>query len=136
QTIKWVGHTDIEVRFVVADDDTGQPIPNATIQIRSEPGGFCDDPPQQNFAITTDANGHATELATNCMCFGSRGVLEDTFASHLPQWWIHATAIGYSASEPIYLDVSDNVRQIQRGEPFATLSVSIRLRAAAAEQTD
>ena len=133
QTTKWVGHTDLEVRFVVTDDKTGQPIPNATVQIRAEPGGFCDDLPQVDFAMTTDKNGHATQLARNCMCFGSRGSFEDTFASHLPHWSFHATATGYSATEPAYLDVIDNVRQVQRGETFATLSVPIRLRNEAAE---
>ena len=53
QTIKWVGRTDLEVRFVVTDSKTDQPIPNATIHIRAEAGGFCDDPPTRDFVPQT-----------------------------------------------------------------------------------
>jgi len=132
QTIKWVGHTDLEVSFVVIDADTGQPVPNATIHIRAEPGGFCEEPQQPEFTITTDENGHAKQLATNCMCFGSKGTFEDTFASHLPQWSFHATATGYSATDPAFLNVLETARQVQRGDPLATLSIPIRLRKNAA----
>ena len=128
QTIKWVGHTDLEVGFFVTDGDTGQPIPNATVHISAKPGGFCDDPPQPEFTITTDETGHAKHVATNCMCFGSKGTFEDTFASHLPQWSFHATATGYTATDPGYLDVHQNAKRVQRGDPFATLSIHIRLR--------
>lgn len=128
ETIKWVGHTELEVRFVVTDAETGQPIPNATIHISAEPGGFCDDPPQPEFTITTDQGSHAKHVTTNCICFGSKGTFEDTFTSHLPQWSFHATATGYSETDPAYLDVTENARQVQRGDPFATLSVPIRLR--------
>ena len=136
QTIKWVGHTDIELGFVITDANTGQPIPDATIHFRTELGGFCDERPQKNFEITTDEHGRATELAKNCMCFGSKGILEDTFGSHLPNWWIHVTATGYSTTEPTYLDNAENARRVQRCEAFATLLVPIRLRTEAAEPSD
>lgn len=126
-TINWVGHTDIEVRFVITDAETGQPIPNAMVHICAEAGAFCDDPQQLEFTITADKDGHASQLATNCMCFGSKGTFKDTFASRLPKWSFHATATGYSAAEPAYLDVAKNARQVQRGDPFATLSVPIRM---------
>jgi len=128
QSIKWVGHTDLEVRFLVTDAETGQPVSNATIQIRAEPGGFCNDPPQLEFAITTDENGHAKQRATSCMCFGSKGTFENTFALHLPKWSFHVTANGYSATDSTCLDIPANAQQVQRGDPFATLSVPIRLR--------
>lgn len=127
QTMKWVGHTDLEVRFIVTDAVTDRPIRNATIYIRAESGGFCDDPLQLEFTIATDENGEAKQLATNCMCFGSKGTFEDTFASHLPQWSFHATAAGYSKTDPAYLNVSEYSRQVQRGDPFATLLVPIGL---------
>jgi hypothetical protein len=132
QTMKWVGHTDLEVRFIVTDAETGRLIRNATIHIRAESGGFCDDSPQREFTIATDENGEAKQFATNCMCFGSKGAFEDTFASHLPQWSFHATASGYSETDPANLNVSENSRQVQRGDPFATLNVLIRLRKDAA----
>jgi len=128
QTIKWVGHTDLEVRFVVTDAESGQLIPNATIHVRAEPDGFCDVLQQPEFTITTDEHGNAKQLATNCMCFGSKGTFEDTFASHLPQWSFHVTATGYSVTDSGYLDVPENAKNVQRGDPFATLTVPIRLR--------
>ena len=127
QTIKWVGRTDLEVRFVITDADTGQPIPNATVHISAKPGGFCDDPSQPEFNITTNQSGHVKHVATNCMCFGSEGTFEDTFASHLPQWAFHATAVGYVASAPGYLTAHENNNRVQRGEPFATISIPIQL---------
>ena len=133
QTSKWVGHTDLEVRFVVTDATTGKPIPNAIIHIHTEPGGFCNDPPQPEFTITTDEIGHAKQLATNCMCFGSKGRFEDTFASRLPMWSYHATATHYSTTNAAYLDRIENAKQVKRGDLFATLAVSIRLRKEAAE---
>jgi len=135
-TVKWVGQTDIELRFVITDAHTGQSIPNATIHVRAEPGGFCDEHPQKTFAITTDENGRATAMAKSCMCFGSKGTLKDTFGSHLPNWYIDVTAAGYSEAEPTYLDVAENARRVQRGEAFGTLLVPIRLRSDAAEPSD
>jgi hypothetical protein len=84
------------------------------------------------FTITTDENGQAIQLVKNCMCFGSKGAFEGTFASHLPQWSFRATADGYAPTDAAYLDVPENARQVQRGSPFATLSVPIRLRKSAA----
>ena len=127
QTIKWVGHTDLEVCFVVTDSETGQPIPNAAVHISAEPGGFCDDATQSEFTITTDQSGHAKHIATNCMCFGSKSTFEDTFGSHLPRWSFHATATGYFATGQGYLGVHENANRVQRGDPFATLSIQIRL---------
>jgi len=127
QTAKWVGHTDLEVRFVIIDSETEHPISNATIHIRAEPGGLCDDSTPPGSEITTDENGQAKLLATNCMCFGSKGLFEETFASHLPQWSLIATSAGYSATKPEALDVPENARRVQRGDPFAAVTVRIRL---------
>lgn len=132
QSIKWVGHTDLDVRFVVIDTDTGQAIPNATIHVRAEPGGFCEDTESREFTITTDANGHAMHHCKNCMCFGSESAFEDTFAVHLPWWRFHVTAVGYMDTAPQYLDVPKIRRQVQRGKPSATLEVPISLRKSAA----
>lgn len=128
QPRKWVGRTDLEVTFVVLEAATGQPIPHATIHIRAQPGGFCADPPQREFSITTDKHGHTRQLATSCLCFGSEGRFQDTFGSHLPRWSCHATANGYTATNPTGMDVPENERRVQCGVPFATLSVPIQLR--------
>ncbi len=83
-SVKWVGRTDLEVGFMVTDAETGLPISNATIRVRTEAGGFCDDREQRSFTIATDANGLAKHICTNCMCFGSRSAFENTFVVHLP----------------------------------------------------
>ncbi len=111
QAITWVGHTDLEVRFVVTDANSGQPIPNATVHVRAEPGGFCENSDPKEFELTTDENGHATHLCKNCMCFGSNSLFEDTFAVHLPWWWFRVMADGYAGTDPEYLDMPQNLRQ-------------------------
>ncbi len=67
------------------------------------------------------------------MCFGSRGFLKDTYAVHLPWWWFHATASGYTDTEPSYLDVLENRRQVQRGDTFATIEISVPLQKGTAQ---
>ncbi len=130
QSAKWVGHTDLQVRFVVSDATTEQPVPQAIVHIRAEAGGLCDDGGERKFTITTDENGHATHLCKGCMCFGSKSIFEDTFAVHLPHWWFHATAAGYSGTDPRFLDASKNAPQVQRSKGLATITVPIRLRKA------
>src|SRR6478752_8971501 len=96
QTAKWVGHTDLEVRFDVIDANTGQPIPNVTVHVHAEPGGFCADGDAQEFTIRADEHGHAMHLCKSCMCCGSSGLFENSFAVYLPFWTFHVTATGYS----------------------------------------
>ena len=132
-SVKWVGRTDLVVHFSVTDAETGLPVSNATVGIRSESGGFCDDREPRSFTIATDANGNAKHTCTNCMCFGSRSAFENTFVVHLPWWWFRATATGYSDFEPEYLDLPANIQRVQRGKTFATISVPIQLRKLIAE---
>jgi hypothetical protein len=42
QTVHWVGGIDLEVEFAVTDAATGEPIPNAGVEIQSE-GGFNEE---------------------------------------------------------------------------------------------
>ena len=128
QCQKWVGTTDLEVSFIVTDATTGQPIPNAIVQIRSEAGGFSDDRESRDFMIAADSRGYAKRVCTNCMSFGSRSFFEDTFGVHLPWWWVSAKAIGYSDSEPEYIDVRENQKEVQRGKSFATIAIPLRLK--------
>jgi len=125
--IHWVGKTDLQVSFVVTDAQTGQPIPQATIHIRVEPGGFCDDRGPREFTITTNDKGHAKHLCTNCMSFGSNGIFRDTFGIHLPWWWFHTTAAGYFDSDPAYLDTLDNARPVRSRQSFAIVTIPIQL---------
>lgn len=127
QTVKWVGRTDLEICFVVTDAASGQPIPGATVQVRVDPGGFCDDCKVGSFTIEADRNGDARQVCTNCMCFGSRGCFENSYVVHLPCWWVSGKATGYQMSEPDYIDVPENIRQTRRGKPFATVVIPVRL---------
>src|SRR4051794_20826931 len=52
QTIKWVGGADLSVEFVVTDADSGQPIPNARVNIFCE-GGFYDGA-EEDFKVAFD----------------------------------------------------------------------------------
>jgi hypothetical protein len=51
QTMKWVGHKDLEVRFLVTDAATGIPIPNASMHITVGPGGFCENGDHGDFVL-------------------------------------------------------------------------------------
>lgn len=136
QSAKWVGHTHLEVCFLVVDAETDRPIPNATVHIRAERGGFCEDRQPRQFTLTTDASGFAKHMCQSCMCFGSQGIVEDTYAVHLPWWWFHATADGYSGTAPTHLASPDYQGLVQRGRPFATIVVPIGLRRIATERPD
>jgi hypothetical protein len=132
QSMKWVGHTNLAVSFIVTDISTGQPIPNAIIHVRAEPGGFCEQTDALEFTIATDDKGFAKHLCKRCMSFGSKSLFEDTFFAHLPSWWYQVTADGYSESNPEYLDVPKNASQVQHGKTTATITIPIGLAKAAA----
>jgi hypothetical protein len=66
------------------------------------------------------------------MCFASKSLVEDTFPVHLPWWWFHVTAVGYSDTNPEFLDVPNNAGKVQRLERSATIAVPILLRENAA----
>jgi len=131
QTIQWVGHKELEIEFVVTDADGGRPIPQATISIPAEKGGFCgDDRDEKRFTLTTDTNGVVKQSCGLCMCFGTKGPNVDTFATHLPYWWFQASAPGYSTSQEEYIDEIEYRRLVRRGETVARLTVTIALRKA------
>lgn len=131
QTICWVGYTDLEVEFVVSDDEDERPIQGATVSIFAQKGGFCDEREEQQFSLTTDSEGVAKRVARGCMCFGTKNWRLDTFAFHLPYWWFRASAPGYVTSKSEFLDDMETMkyaRQVRRGEGMAHLTVRIRLR--------
>jgi hypothetical protein len=130
-TYDWVGSTDVEVEFAVADAETGQPLPGATVQVRQEPGGFCKDQPAPQFSLVADATGGVKRLSEHCMCFGTRGLGKDTFAVHLPLWQFQGSAPGYTPSEWIDLNDFDRfVRKVRRERGMARLLVTVELRKA------
>ena len=126
QHVCWVGGTDLEIECIVTDALTGEPIKGASIHVTSK-GGFCDEGKKQEFSLVTNADGSVKRLAKGCMCSGTSGVGVNTYFVHLPSWRYQASADGYISSEWTQLDVPENVSQVQRGKPAATLAISIQL---------
>jgi hypothetical protein len=91
QTDKWVGCADLSVEFAVTDADSGQPIPNARINIHCE-GGFYDEVEADHkapFDLLTNGEGIATRLLRNSRVIGSVSRLRftDTYRIyHTPQF--------------------------------------------------
>jgi hypothetical protein len=128
-SVKWVGHADLKVRFAVVDAATGEPIPGAKVHIQAERGGLCAECAAREFTLTADNDGHAEELCTSCMCFGSRSLFENTWFIHLPWWRFHVTADGYEPMAATNLNRPEYMQLAERGYPTAHLTVPVWLRA-------
>jgi len=117
-TIHWVGSTDLEVTFVVADASTGKPIPNARVEIQSE-GGLYEERDRQEFVLVAAADGIARKECRSSMCFGTQSRLRftDTFVVHLPSWRYRVVAQGFQSAEWADLDVLEFRRQVKRDAP-------------------
>jgi hypothetical protein len=113
QKTHWVGSADLEVEFAVTDAHTGESIPQARVDIRSE-GGFYDEREPRNFELLAGPDGRASYLCRNSMCSGTRGLFTDTFAIHLPSWWFRVVAEGYELREWTELDVPERAGQARR----------------------
>lgn len=100
----WVGGTDLEVEFAVADAITGRPVPGAAVEVQSA-GGFYAEDYVQEFTLEADAGGSARKVCRNTMCAGTRSGLgmTDTFGTHLPHWRYRVTAAGYEPTDPIWI---------------------------------
>lgn len=124
---KWVGHADLRVRFAVVDAATAQPIPGAKVHIQAERGGHCADCEAREFTLTTESNGHAEELVTQCLTFGSRSFWENTWFIHLPWWQFRISADGYEPGASTNLDQPQYLQLAERGYPTAHLTVPVKL---------
>src|SRR5262245_32471704 len=68
EVIDWVGHTDIEIEFLVTDAADGSPVGGALIAAYSY-GGLCfEDRRERWVALVTGADGSARHVAKECMC--------------------------------------------------------------------
>lgn len=132
QTIDWVGRSDLIVEFFVTSAANGNPIPNASIEVKSD-GGFYHEPNKQEFVLITNSVGVASKECRDCMCIGSRSGLgiSDTFVVHLPWWRFRVVAKGYAATDWADLDVPQYIRQAMRAAPGrAKLVIPVSLQAA------
>lgn len=130
-TAAWVGMTELEIEFIVTDAATGAPVKGAIVHVKQEEGGFCERE-KGEFELATDANGSAKRSVKQCMCYGKSGWNIDTFAVHFPSWSYQVSANGYATSEWAWLHGgAEDVGQVRRGSPAATVAVQKRLMAAA-----
>jgi hypothetical protein len=128
-TIYWVGRTDLEVEFTIADAVSGRPVSVARVEIQSE-GGFYEERDKQEFTLVADASGVTGKQCRNSMCFGTLCGLRftSTYVVHLPWWQLRVAAAGYERSDWAFLDVSKYVLQVQRvGPGRAKLVVPVSL---------
>jgi hypothetical protein len=132
ETIRWVGHTDLEITFLVVDEATAQPIPRARIEVHSE-GGLYEGVKHQDFALVADRAGRLKHLFKDSMCFGTTGPNIDTYVVHLPDWYYRASAPGFEPTEMTALDVLENRKRVRRGKQAATLEVEVPMRQRRAE---
>ncbi len=129
--IHWVGSKDLEIIFLVLDADSGGPVKSAKVEVLYEETNFCSNRPEVPFTITAGEDGTVHYLGKQCMCFGTEGGSgrwkKDTFAIHIPGWYVRVGAPGYRDSEPFFLDTPENQRKVVRGNKTATLEVVVQL---------
>jgi hypothetical protein len=121
--IAWIGATDLEAEFVITDEETGQPIPGATIQFWQLPPPFVDK--NKEFTLVTDEAGRVKKFFENCGCTGHSGWGVDTFNARLPfgHWRVEASGYEPAMHEWFIVPVSPE----KRGPPFAKLTINITL---------
>ena len=132
QTVYWVGSADLTIEFLVTDADTGEPIKDAEILIRSE-GGFYEEREPQELRLQTDLSGVARYVCRRSMSFGTQSGLRftNTYCVHLPFWFVGITSPGYTSVEPFELDSLPFSRAVKEvGPQQARLVVPVSLRKA------
>jgi hypothetical protein len=100
QMIDWVGGTNLEVEFLVTASDSGQPIPNARIEVVSRGGVYDGGDKEETFELRTDRSGTAHRLCRSNCCTGvqSRLRFTDTYHVVVPFWRVRVFASGHQAS--------------------------------------
>jgi hypothetical protein len=122
----WVGRTDLRIEIVVTDADTGSPIEGATIHVQTESGGFCREQDGPDFAMAVGRDGSVSRLYHQCMCFGTKTLMRDSWSVHLPSWAFWATAPGYMDGD--VTDLGRSHHRVRRGHGGpATLVVPVAL---------
>lgn len=137
--IFWLGHTDLEVEFVVADADTGEPVEGADVVVESVGGWYADEDQRRDaggFVLRTSAGGSARRSCRDSWVIGADSGLgfSASRSVRLPRWWFRVSAPGYLATESSPLDEPEYRRAVQRMEPRADrLEVRVRLQRRPAE---
>lgn len=130
-TVRWVGHTDVTVRFVVTDAATGALLSGALIHINTDTPESRPDPETPQFALTTDARGEAEYHFHQLRCSGGQGSFENSYNLALPYWDIDATCTQYEPQKDVRLVSPETQRQVKPGALDRVISIPIRLARAA-----
>jgi hypothetical protein len=135
QTIKWIGDTNLVVEFIVTSAESGQPIPDARIEVQSDKSWYDGADDEKNFELSTDAAGAARKQCLNNRCIGTQSGLRitDTYSVYVPGWRVRVLALGYEPSA--WVDLNEEYRgNVQReGQMRDRLVVRISLQKAAAK---
>lgn len=91
---EWEISASTTFRFIVVDNATGQPVPNATVQV-VHPGYALDDKDQQGVRVTAGADGSA-EYFLYAKVHGREGLLGRTETITYNPWMIRVEAPGYA----------------------------------------
>jgi len=138
-TVRWTGHVDLTIEFVVTDARTGKPVPGAELWIFDEGGRNAAGLRMEEtgikgeqFTLRTDEHGIASRVSEQNRASGRSNRLmpfRDTFGFNVPTWHIlSARAPGYAPSEPVVLpDVPGASRSGRIGANQARLVVPIEL---------
>ncbi|WP_088253405.1 hypothetical protein [Fimbriiglobus ruber] len=115
----WVGHTDLDVTFVVTDAVSGEPVRGAEIEIQSNDHPNTEDA-EREFLLVNDTSGIARRECPWTTCSGAQSGLyfTNTYVVHLPHWCYRAGAVGYELTEWAFL--TESWRQVRRVGPGET----------------
>src|SRR5579871_1998549 len=94
---------DLDAQFIVTDANTGNPLEEAKIFIHSTSSGFCEECGDNNFILTTRADGKIAFRCRRCDCRETKSYLQDKFEMWPPMWVVSAHAPGYRDFESTYL---------------------------------
>jgi hypothetical protein len=96
-TILWVGFQDVEITVRVLDDDTGRPVPAASVWLGQgvpEPPEWLGQEEKGGSRATTDAEGWA-RLEHSFMAGGTANFLWSSGGPYLGQGTLKVEAVGY-----------------------------------------
>lgn len=130
RVVRWVGATDLEVRFVVTDAASGEPVPGARVEVMIETG-FPDDRGGKGFVLIAGPDGIARKEFRDWMRAGSESRLRltDTYSVRPPDWLFRVVADRYAPGDwVLYGDLPKPARATRRlgpGRDELVVSVSL-----------
>ena len=127
-TVRWVGHTDATVRFVVIDAASGVPLADAQIQINTDTPKSRLAPQTPQFLLTTNGKGEADYRFHQLRCSGGRGWFENSYNLALPNWEIRVTSPHCEPRDDVRLVSSETQRQVGPGMHDRVIIIPVRLK--------